>query len=150
VIKGLHEASPRSLILSKAPCHLEKLSQVRSTEEGHAEQPQPRCLINMNRIDRHDMGVLQAGEYPGLVSFGERDLDGNQAPPQVHFFRQEDPGKRPATELQDDVKSSHLVADSKLWPAPLRSPRPPVSSLAHRHVSQAVPIRTHGSVLELA
>ena len=72
--------------------------EARPAQVGHADGPQARALILVERIDRDDVGVQQLGERLGLVPFDGRDLQHDGAAGQVGLLRQEHPGERPLPE----------------------------------------------------
>ena len=64
--------------------------------------------VVVNRVDRHDMGVLEPREDPGLVTIGPRYLDGHQPAAQADFLGEVDPSECPTTQLENDAKPRQL------------------------------------------
>ncbi len=113
----------------------EDLREVGPADVGHAHHPEPGLRVVVDRVDRHDVGVLEPGQDPRLVPLGPGDLQGDQPVAQQRLLGQEDPPERPPAQLGEEPIAGDPVArlredgkgsPSVEWIREARSPRGPV------------------------
>ena len=104
---------PVSLRVGQAPGLLKQLGQVRSAEEGHAQEPQARRGIIVHGMNRDDVGMLQTGQYHRFVTLGARDLEGDGTMSQADLLGQKNPGERPSAKLDLEQETTHKITDPR-------------------------------------
>ena len=76
-------------------------------EERHADGLEGVCL--MDRVDRHDVGVLQLGERPRFVEEVRGDLQDHEAVGQLALPGQVDAAERARAQLGEQAKAEELA-----------------------------------------
>ena len=67
----------------------------------------------MNRVDRHDICVLQSREPLRLASRAKRHLERDRAAGQRFLTRQENAGKGPLSQFFDELEAQEAIANAQ-------------------------------------
>ena len=101
---------PEPLVRGRIVHRQEQLRQCGAPEIGHAEHPQVPIGVVLHRIERHDVGMLQAGQRQVLLAPAGRDLQHDRPVGQGRLDRQEDPAVGTASQDgQQREVSQHLT-----------------------------------------
>ncbi len=106
----LHELLASARQLRVVPQSLENARQAGAAEVGHAHRSQARLGILVNRVDRHDMRVLQLGQRLRLVPFDAGYLEHHGPAGQIRLFSQENSRERASAQLVPQPEAEQLVA----------------------------------------
>ena len=80
-------------------------SQAGAAEIRHADGAETCSFVLMDRIDRHDMRVLQLGQRLRLIRVRGRDLEHNRAPGQIGLLGEKNAGERSTAQLSTQAKA---------------------------------------------
>ena len=90
-VQPVEQMLPEPFVRGRLVHRQEQLRQCGAPEIGHAEHPQVPIGVVLHRIERHDMGMLQACQRQVLLAPAGCDLQDDRPVGQGRLDRQEDP-----------------------------------------------------------